>query len=155
MNTDHRTSQNEAAAAYTELVLIVLRVGARLAEAAERTAAAGGLTAARWQVLTGVLNEPRPVAEIARRVGLTRQSVQSLADALVRDGYAHWESNPRHRRAKLLAPTPRGHRAIRRIASRQDAWTSGISDGIGAHELRRAARVLRRVLNAMQEHPPA
>jgi MarR family len=96
MNSDHRTSQNEAAAAYTELGLIVLRLGARLAEAAERTAAAGGLTAARWRVLAGVLNEPRPVAEIARRMGLTGQSVQRLADALVRDGYAHWEPNPRH-----------------------------------------------------------
>jgi DNA-binding MarR family transcriptional regulator len=136
-------------------VLIVLRLGARLAEAAEQMAATGGLTAARWQVLAGVLDEPRPVAEIARRMGLTRQSVQRLADTLVRDGYAHWEPNPRHRRAKLLAPTPRGQRALRRVASRQDAWTSGIGHAIGPHELRRATRALRRVLHAMQEHPPA
>jgi DNA-binding MarR family transcriptional regulator len=138
----------------TELILLVFRLNGRLLEAAERMAAAGELTAARWQVLGGVLDEPRTVSEIGRQMGLTRQSVQRLADALVEDGFAKWQANPRHRRAKLLAPTPRAFRAIRRVSAVQHPWSSAIGDAVGERELRRAARTLERVMAAMQERPP-
>jgi DNA-binding MarR family transcriptional regulator len=147
--------QSEAGAALTELVLLVFRLNGRLLEAAERMAAAGELTAARWQVLGGVLDEPRTVSDIGRRMGLTRQSVQRLADALVADGFAEWQPNPRHQRAKLLAPTPRAFRAIRRVAARQHPWSSAVGDLVGERELRRTAATLERVMAAMQEHPPA
>ena len=146
--------QSEAGAALTSLVLLVFRLNGRLLEAAERMAAAGGLTAARWQVLGGVLDEPRPVAQIGRRMGLTRQSVQRLADALVADGFATWEPNPRHRRAKLLAPTPEAYAAIRQISLLQHPWSSAVGDAVGARELRRTAGALERIMSAMQEHPP-
>jgi DNA-binding MarR family transcriptional regulator len=88
-------------------------------------------------------------------MGLTRQSVQRLADALVEDGFARWRANPRHQRAKLLEPTPRAFRAIRRITERQHPWSSQIGDAVGGRELRRTARTLERILAEMQEHPPA
>jgi DNA-binding MarR family transcriptional regulator len=147
--------QSEAGAALTKLILLVFRLNGRLLEAAEWLAAAGELTAARWQVLGGVLDEPRTVSEIGRRMGLTRQSVQRLADALVEDGFAKWEPNPRHQRAKLLTPTPRAFQAIRRVAARQHPWSSAVGDEVGERALRQAARALERVMTAMQEHPPA
>jgi DNA-binding MarR family transcriptional regulator len=147
--------RSDGGAAFTELILLVFRLNGRLLEAAERMAAAGELTAARWQVLGGVLDEPRSVSEIGRRMGLTRQSVQRLADALVEDGFARWRANPRHQRAKLLEPTPRAFRAIRRITERQHPWSSQIGDAVGGRELRRTARTLERILAEMQEHPPA
>jgi DNA-binding MarR family transcriptional regulator len=146
--------QSPAGAALTELILLVFRLHGRLLEAAERMAAAGGLTAARWQVLGGVLDEPRTVAEIARRMGLTRQSVQRLADLLVAEGFAQWEPNPRHRRAKLLRPSPRAYDAIRQVATVQHPWSSAVGDAVGEREIRRAHRTLERVLTAINEHPP-
>ncbi len=146
--------QTDAGAALTELILLVFRLNGRLLEAAEHMAAAGDLTAARWQVLGGVLDEPRPVSEIGRRMGLTRQSVQRLADALVADGFAQWEPNPRHRRAKLLAPTPQAYAAIRQITIRQHPWSSAVGDTVGERDLRRAARTLERIMTTMQERPP-
>jgi DNA-binding MarR family transcriptional regulator len=146
--------QSAAGAALTDLILVVFRVNGRLLEAAERMAEAGGLTAARWQVLGGVLDEPRTVAEVARRMGLTRQSVQRLADVLVAEGFADWEPNPRHRRAKLLRASPRAYDAIRRVATRQHPWSSAVGDDVGETQIRRARRTLERVLDAMNEHPP-
>lgn len=146
--------QSDAGAALTSLILLAFRLNGRLLEAAEQMAAGGGLTAARWQVLGGVLDEPRSVSEIGRRMGLTRQSVQRLADALVADGFATWEPNPRHRRAKLLAPTAQAYVAIRQIAIRQHPWSSAIGDAVGERDLRRAARTLEQIMAAMQERPP-
>lgn len=151
---DAAPPQSEAGAALTELILLVFRLNGRLLEAAERMAAAGELTAARWQVLGGVLDEPRSVSEIGRQMGLTRQSVQRLADALVADGFAEWQPNPRHQRAKLLTPTARAFRAIRQVAARQHPWSSTVGDLVGEQALRRAAGTLERVMAAMQEHPP-
>ena len=65
------------------------------------------------------LDEPLPVAEIARRVGLglARQSVQRVADLLVERGWARFRDNPSHRRAKLLEPTDEGRAALVELVS--------------------------------------
>jgi DNA-binding MarR family transcriptional regulator len=144
--------RSEGGAALTELILLVFRLNGRLLEAAEQLARAGGLTAARWQVLGDVLDEPRPVSEIARRMGLTRQSVQRLANVLVEEGLATWEPNPRHRRAKLLKPSESAYAAIHDIAIRQHPWSSAIGDAIGAHTLKSASATLEQVLEAIREH---
>jgi DNA-binding MarR family transcriptional regulator len=84
----------------------------RFLEAAQGIAAQGGLTAAWWQVIGGVLDEPRTVADVARRMGVTRQGVQRIADLLVTHGLAEYRTNPAHRRAKLLACSEAGYRRI-------------------------------------------
>jgi DNA-binding MarR family transcriptional regulator len=54
-------------------------------------------------VIGGILDEPRTVADIARRMGMTPQGVQRIADLLVMHELAEYRTNPAHRRAKLLA----------------------------------------------------
>ncbi|MCE7080863.1 MarR family winged helix-turn-helix transcriptional regulator [Streptomyces sp. ST2-7A] len=93
----------------------VFRLNGRFLAVSEELARPVGLTAARWQVLGAVLHEPLSVAGIAREMGVSRQGVQRLADALVTDGLAGWEPNPAHRRAKLLTATPAGLEAVRHI----------------------------------------
>ncbi|HET9966975.1 MAG TPA: helix-turn-helix domain-containing protein, partial [Streptosporangiaceae bacterium] len=66
---------------------------------AEELARPAGLTAAWWQVLGAVLREPLTVAGIAREMGITRQSVQRIADILADRGLAEYLPNPAHRRA--------------------------------------------------------
>ena len=68
------------------MVLPTFALNGELLEAAAAITAPHELTPARWQVLGAVLEEPLPVAEIARRVGLTRQSVQRVANDVVAQG---------------------------------------------------------------------
>ncbi len=88
--------------------LTAFRLNGQFLSVADELARPGGLTAARWQVLGAVLVEPLPVAGIARTMGITRQSVQRIADLLVERGLAEYTENPAHRRAKLLRATEAG-----------------------------------------------
>ena len=47
-----------------------------------------GQTSARWRVLATVEDGPSTVAQVARSWGLARQSVQRVADVLVKEGQA-------------------------------------------------------------------
>jgi DNA-binding MarR family transcriptional regulator len=68
------------------------------------------LTSARWQVLGAVALAERPltVPQIARRIGLTRQSVHATAKRLIRDGLLELAPNADHRRSQLVRLTDAG-----------------------------------------------
>lgn len=142
-------AQSEAGEVLTDVILTTFRLNARLMETAEGLAAEGGLTAAWWQVLGGVLDQPRSVAEIGRLMGMTRQGVQRVADLLVERGLAEYRPNPAHRRAKLLACTESGYWAIRRIALAQHPWADRIGAEVGADELRTALSTMRHLLEQL------
>lgn len=126
----------------TELVLTVFGLNGRLLDAAQHLAAEGEITAAWWQVLGGVPDEPRSVAEIGRIMGMSRQAVQRIADILVERGLAEYRPNPTHRRAKLLARTEAGNYALRRISMAQHPWTDDLGRQLGADRLQSALGVL-------------
>ena len=152
------TARTEAGTLLTELIVATFRLNGRLLDAAQGLAAEGGITAARWQVLGGVLDEPRSVADIGRLMGMSRQGVQRVADLLVEHGLAEYRPNPAHRRAKLLACTEAGYWAIRRIAVAQHPWADRIAAELGAHALQDALTTTRRltaVLEADETARPA
>jgi DNA-binding MarR family transcriptional regulator len=134
---------SEAGTLLTDLILETFRLNARLLEVAQGFAAAGGITAAWWQVLGGVIDEPRSVAAVGRRMGVTRQSVQRIADVLVERGLAEYRPNPAHRRAKLLACTEAGYWAIRRISIAQHPWADRVGEQLGVEALRDALTTMR------------
>jgi DNA-binding MarR family transcriptional regulator len=139
--------------ALTELVMRVFRLNGLFLDVAETIARPSGLTAARWQVLGAVLRHPLTVSDAARAMGLTRQSVQRLADALVEDGMAEYVDNPRHRRARLLRPTQAGWDAIDILRPLQHAFTHQVTEGMDAEELERTVRLLDRVIGKMENDP--
>jgi DNA-binding MarR family transcriptional regulator len=130
--------------------LATFRLNGQFLGVAEELARPAGLTAAWWQVLGAVLHEPLPVAGIAREMGITRQSVQRIADLLVERGLAEYRPNPAHRRAKLLQPTAEGYRAVERIGPDHAAFAKRLVDEVGADELERAVDVLRRMSRALE-----
>ena len=142
--------QSEAGALLTDVILTTFRLNGRLMEAAQEFAVEGEITAAWWQVLGGVLDEPRTVAEIGRRMGMTRQGVQRVADLLVERGLAEYRPNPAHRRAKLLACTEAGYWAIRRISLAVVPWGNRVGAEIGAGELRAALETMRRLVAVLE-----
>ncbi|MFF5477269.1 MarR family winged helix-turn-helix transcriptional regulator [Streptomyces sp. NPDC012935] len=123
----------------------VFKLNGQFLAVAEELARPAGLTAAWWQVLGAVLGEPLPVAGVARAMGITRQSVQRIADLLVDKGLAEYRPNPAHRRAKLLAPTDEGRAAISGINPGHAALADRLADAFGDAELAEAVRVLERL----------
>ncbi|WP_328872828.1 MarR family transcriptional regulator [Streptomyces sp. NBC_00287] len=127
------------------------RLNGQFLAVAEELAKPAGLTAAWWQVLGAVLREPLPVAGIARAMGITRQSVQRIADLLVERGLAEYRPNPAHRRAKLLAPTEEGLAAVRRIDPGHAAFADRLAEAFGEAELADAVRLLERLSRVLED----
>lgn len=137
--------------------LTAFRLNGQFLAVAERLARPAGLTAAWWQVLGAVLPGPLPVAGVARAMGITRQSVQRIADLLVEHGLAEYRPNPAHRRAKLLAVTDEGRRAVRRIDPGHAEFARALRQAMGGQgELDAAVAALERLSAALETlDPPA
>ncbi len=151
---DARLIRTPAGDALTEMVLPVFELNGEFLAAAEMMTRPVGLTPAWWQVLGATLDEPLPVAEIARRVGLglARQSVQRVADLLVERKWARYRDNPAHRRAKLLEPTEEGRRALERLAVAQHAWADAVGNAVGEDALRHALAVVRSIIDCSRAY---
>jgi len=123
-------------------------------EAIARTA---GQSQARWQVMwvasTGALTVPA----IARRLGITRQGVQRVADDLVRAGLASYAPNPDHVKSPLLLLTDRGQDVLTRIndaAAERNLHLHRLVGSTDVRELRALLGKLRTALNGEDRSSP-
>jgi DNA-binding MarR family transcriptional regulator len=136
-----RTAAGEAA---TEVILSIFRANGLLIDSGDLLSASEGLTSARWQVLGAIALGERPltVPQVARRMGLTRQSVHATVKRMVADGLVELVPNPDHRRSQLVRLTEAGERRYAAIDRRQIGWVNSLAHGIGRRELETTARVL-------------
>ncbi|MEV0028686.1 MarR family transcriptional regulator [Nocardia sp. NPDC050793] len=134
---------------FSTAAITSFRLNGQFLAIAEELAKPAGLTAAWWQVLGAVLREPLPVAGIARAMGITRQSVQRIADLLVDKGLAEYRPNPAHRRAKLVAPTEEGYAAVRRIHPRHAVLADRLAAELGTDEFARIVEAITRLSAAV------
>jgi DNA-binding MarR family transcriptional regulator len=138
---DARTSVGEKA---TEVILSTFRANGLLLAAGDRLAAEHGLTSARWQVLGAIALAQRPltVPQMARRMGLTRQTVHTTVNRLVVDGLVELVPNADHRRSQLVSVTELGRAKYRAVDETQAAWVNRLAAGLRRSELETTARVL-------------
>lgn len=134
----------------SRLVWKILQTASRLIEAGNRLSAPFGLTSARWQVMGAIAREPASVADVARRLSQARQGVQRLADEMVRDGLATYHPNPKHARAKLLAPTEQGATAYRKLMEQQAKWVEAMSADMRLADIAGARALLARLDAGME-----
>jgi DNA-binding MarR family transcriptional regulator len=135
--------------AFTGLILEVFRLNGRLLSTGDALTRPCGQTSARWQVLGALDEDGRTVAEIGRRMGLTRQSVQRTADLLEADGLVSYADNPAHQRAKLAMLTPRGRTTLDAITTRQIEWANRIARRLAENDIQHAIHTLQQVRQAM------
>jgi DNA-binding MarR family transcriptional regulator len=140
-SNDHRTPEGEAA---TQVILSTFRANGLLLAAGDLLTADEGLTSARWQVLGAIALAERPltVPQIARRIGLTRQSVHASVGRLVHDGLVELAPNADHRRSPLVCLTEPGTATYAATDRRQAAWVNRLAGGIGRTDLETTTRVL-------------
>jgi len=133
------------------LVADVFELAGILRRDGEAIAKLAGQTQARWQVMWIAATGRLSVAAIARRLGLTRQSVQRVADAIVAEELATLEPNPDHQRSPLLVLTGDGQKAldtINRAGRRRNLHNAAALGEDGIAELR---RLLTRYRDALQK----
>lgn len=128
---------------YREILTEVFRFRARLLEGGEGVAAPAGLTSARWTVLGAIEEAPATVAQVARTLGLTRQTVQEMAGAMARDGLVTFVDNPHHKRARLMTPTAAARAALDRLRPPQVGFANRMSAAHSLAALRTTLDVLR------------
>ena len=136
-----RTPTGEAA---TELILSAFRANGLLLDAGDLLSADEGLTSARWQVLGAIALAERPltVPQIARRMGLARQSVHATVNRLVRDGFLELGPNADHRRSPLVGLTKQGTAKYEVLDAKQVTWINRLARGIARADIETAVRVL-------------
>ena len=141
-----------------DLVVEVFRLNGRLLTEGDDLTRDLGLSSARWQVLGAIrlAGEPLSVAQIARNMGLARQSVQRVADELAAEGFIAFADNPAHRRAKLATLTKKGIAAFEKAMARQAEWARGVvtSASISNDRLQQALRTLRAIRGALEHDTP-
>ena len=121
------TAHSASGKVFTELVLEVFRFNGRLVFVGDRMTKALGLSTARWQTLGAMAlsEQPLTVAEIARNMGLQRQSVQRTVNMLVSSGMVATHENPNHQRARLVLFTKKGRAAYEEMVAIQVDRPSG------------------------------
>lgn len=133
--------------AVTELILETFRLNGQLLDAGDRLTAPLGLTSARWQVLGAIETEGRPlsVAQIGRRMGLSRQAVQRIVNELEGHGFLTLEENPDHKRAKLVVLTRPCLAVLENLKEIQTNWSNELAKGMSEAALKRTAKLLREI----------
>ena len=146
----HASRSAEGAAA-TEVVLGTFRANGGFLAAGDLLAAAEGLTSARWQVLGAMdlARRPLTVPQIARRMGLTRQSVQATVNRLLDEALVETDENPDHRRSPLIRLTELGNAKCARLDRRQISWINALSAGLDVAELTTTARILQELIDRL------
>lgn len=134
-----RTPQGET---FTDIVIETFQLNGRLLAAGDALTKDLGLSSARWQVLGAADGEKRTVADIARRMGLRRQSVQRTVNSLREDDFLVLQTNPNHRRAKLVELTERGRSALDETFRRQAEWANDVGAGLSPDEMKGALQLL-------------
>jgi len=132
----------------TELILRIFRVHSALLAAGDKLVEGLGLTSARWQLLGGIADreEPLSVAQLAREIGVTRQSVQRIANELETEGVIAFRPNPRHKRAQLVGLTSHGRTLFERSMELQRPWAGALGRNLTASQVTQVCKTLEELL---------
>ena len=141
----HIQTHTPAGAAFTELLLETFKLNGLLLLAGDHLVHHLNLTSARWQVVGAIdlAQVPLTVAQIARNMGLQRQSVQRLVNVLDTEGLVQLIENPHHKRAKLVQLTKRGQDTLKKVKRLQVEWANHVSSGMCERDVKAAVGVLR------------
>lgn len=142
----------DRAESYRLLIADVYELAGASRAASGAVAAAHGQTVPRWHVLSVLSGGQRTVPDVARRLGLARQSVQRVADELTAADLVSAATNPAHARSPLLELTAQGRQVLNRLTSAGDADRARALRlaGVSAGELAEARKVLQALIRGLR-----
>jgi DNA-binding MarR family transcriptional regulator len=135
MNANPRTTED----VFQDVLLALFQLHGQVLHAADTMSGEFELTGARWQVMKVVARQPMTASQIARRLGLQRQSVQRTVDSIRQQGLVEVRPNMDHVRAGLIALSDEGRRVLTALEQHQQAWLSRCMRGLTRSELEQVA----------------
>ncbi len=136
------------------IVADVYELAGRFRANGEAIANAIGQTQARWQVLSAASDDARTVPQIARRLDVSRQNVQRIADQLVAEHWASFQTNPDHRASPHLVLTRRGRGALDQLTRAAESHHAKLARKLSAADMRTIHRGLRLLIAAASSLDP-
>lgn len=147
--TQKRTPAGDA---LTELVLETFHFYGLLRESSDRRIEHLGITSTLWKVLAALGDAPLSMAQIARNMGLTRQSVRRSVNRLKDKGLVACSENPDHQRAKLVGLTAEGVLLLDAITKIQIHWANEVSSTLNADALNQVVETMKRIEKQMNDN---
>jgi DNA-binding MarR family transcriptional regulator len=133
------------------LIADVYELAGALRRTGEALAATEGQTQARWQLMSAVSERGLTVPQAGRRLGITRQAVQRVANELVADEFAQFSDNPDHQTSPLLALTEPGREVLAALNRRARKANTRLAERAGAEVVAAAREDVRRLLAALAD----
>ncbi|MGH6790544.1 MAG: MarR family winged helix-turn-helix transcriptional regulator [Pseudolabrys sp.] len=142
---------NDAKTLLPLIIADVYDLAGRFRDKGDAIARTVGQTQARWQVMSAASADPRTVPQIARRLGVTRQNVQRIADLLAEEKWASFEGNPDHRGSPFLILTQHGRAALARLTKAAGSNHANLAMRLAGTDIGAIHRGLRRLIRAMPD----
>ncbi len=131
------------------LVADIFEAAGHFRRVGETIAERQGQTQARWQLLSVASGEPHTVPDAARRLGISRQAVQRVANDLVEAGLLHFAENRDHRTSPLLELTTTGKAVLSRMTRDAAAFHRRLVPSLSQGRIRVVREVLRELSAAL------
>lgn len=129
--------------ALDELIWANTTLHFRLAAVAQELHQEGEQSAGRRSLLRSLAREgPATVPQLARSRPVSRQSMQKLANDMLREGLVEFFENPDHQRSKLLRITPLGEQLLAQMNAREVKLGQWLAEELSENEIRTATSVV-------------
>lgn len=135
----------------SQFSLCIFRLNSLLMQNGDHITRPLGMSSARWQILGRAAVMPQTVPQLARDIGQSRQSVQRIADILVKERLAVYKPHPSDKRTRLLELTSDGEATLAAIYERYNAWLQQIVSHFDMSELIKVTHRLKAIEQDLQE----
>ncbi len=109
----------------------IIRINGAFLEVAEKICSNDDLiTVPIWRVIAVIRIRPMTVSEVAKYLGIKRQSVQSTVNQMKRRGLINLRKNPNHKTSPLVILTKKGSVKVDDILKYQKKLTDVFIEGI-------------------------
>ncbi len=109
----------------------IIRINGAFLEVAEKICSEDELiTVPIWRVIAVIRINPMTVSDVAKYLGIKRQSVQSTVNQMKVKGLINFRKNPNHKTSPLVILTKKGNDKVDDILRYQKKLTEVFIDGI-------------------------
>lgn len=125
------------------LVYYIRQANGMLTQLEQELLAPFGISRAQWDILNTIGEEPLTVSQIARALGLTRQSVQRSTNSLFKGHFVELLVNPEHKTAPLVGLSRQGLTILKEVNAARSSWFGGLNKDIEPFTVGKLVQLLR------------